>query len=129
MFIVEFLAIFFNNFRYIFCHSDLDLWPKVTNFNRIWASVLKNHLAKTASKSVHPFGWNFVHQNSAGHTHTDRQTDRQTDTLTNCSENITPPRNRRGVKINKQPLNPYTHWTKSGLAILLLRIWIWFSIK
>ena len=35
-----------------------------------------NLSAKTASKSVHPFGWNFVHKKS------------QTDTQTNCSENI-----------------------------------------
>ena len=31
--------------------------------------------------------------------HTDRQTDRHTRTQTNCSENITPPRFRGGVKI------------------------------
>ena len=43
------------------------------------------HLAKTASKSVHPFGWNFVRKNSAG------QTDTYTGTQqTNCDENITP---------------------------------------
>ena len=36
-------------------------------------SAVSNHLAKTASKSVQPFGWIFVHKN------TDRQTDRQTD--------------------------------------------------
>ena len=41
---------------------------------------------------MHLFGWNFVHKNSAG------QTDRQTHTQTNCSENITPPQFRGGVK-------------------------------
>ena len=87
---------FFFIFTYIFGHRDLDLWPKVTNFNRVWASVLRNYLAKTASKSVHPFGWNFVHKNS-GHTHT--QTHRHTYTQTNCNENITPPRFRGGVKM------------------------------
>ena len=48
---------------------------------------------KTASESVHPFGWNFVHKKRAGHTHTHTHTDTQT----NCSENITPPRFRGGV--------------------------------
>ena len=86
-----FWPIFFPIFTYIFGHRDLDLWPKVTNFNRVRASVVSSHLAKTASKSVHPFGWNFVHKNP-GHSHT------QTDTQTNCSENITPPRFRGGVK-------------------------------
>ena len=75
------------------------LWPKVTNFNRVWASALSNRLAKTAFKSMYPFGWNFVHKKRAGHTH--RQTDRQTDTQTNCSENITPPRFRGGIKKSK----------------------------
>ena len=76
-------------------HCDLDLWPKVTKFNRVWASDESNHLAKTAFKSVHPFGWNFVHKNIRTDTHTHTHT--QTDTQTNCSENITPPRFRGGV--------------------------------
>ena len=79
--------------KWVLRHCDLDLWPKVTNFNRVRASELSNRLAKTASKSVHKFGWNFVHKKRAGHTH------RQTDTQTNCSENITPPRFRGGVII------------------------------
>ena len=73
-------------------HCDLDLWPKVTKFNRVRATNGSNHLAKTASKLVHPFGWNFVHKNFWTDTHT------LTDTQTNCSENITPPRFRGGVK-------------------------------
>ena len=44
---------------------------------------------------MHPFGWNFVHKQRAGHT--DRQTHTHTHTQTNCSENITPPRFRGGV--------------------------------
>ena len=72
----EFLANFFIIFTHIFGHRDLDLWPKVTKFNRVRVSVISNHLAKTASISVHPFGLNFVHKNSG---HTDTQTDRQTD--------------------------------------------------
>ena len=63
----------------------------VTNFNWVRASVVWNRLAKTASKSVHPFGWNFVHKNIRTDTHT------QTDTQTNCSENVTPPRFHGGV--------------------------------
>ena len=50
-------------------------------------------VVKTASKSVHPFGWNFFHKNFRTH----RQTDTHTDTQTNCSENIIPPRFRGGV--------------------------------
>ena len=38
--------------------------------NRVWASVVKKHLAKTATKSVHPFGWNFVHIHTHTYTHT-----------------------------------------------------------
>ena len=51
---------------------------KVTEFNRVQASARGNHLSKTASKSVHPFGCNFVHKQSR----TDRQTHTQTDTHT-----------------------------------------------
>ena len=43
-------------------HCDLDLWPKVTKFNRVRARAVSNHLAKIASKSLHPFDWNFVHK-------------------------------------------------------------------
>ena len=48
-------------------------------------NAISNHLAKIASKSVHPFGWNFVHKKRAGHT------DTQTHIQTNCSENILNP--------------------------------------
>ena len=62
------------------CRCDLDLWPKVTNFNRVRASVLSNRLAKI-SASV----WlEFCSQ-------------AESDTQTKCSENITPPRFRGGV--------------------------------
>ena len=65
------------NKKCVLRHCDLDLWPKVTKFNRVWASAVSSYLAKTASKSVHPFGWNFVHKKSG---HTDRQTDTHTHT-------------------------------------------------
>ena len=55
--------------------------PKVTNFIRVRTSAVSNHLAKSMSKSAHPFCWNFVHKQSRTHTHTQ----------TNCSKNITPP--------------------------------------
>ena len=58
-------------------HCDLDLWPKVTKFNRVRASAGSIHSAKTASITVH------------------FRTHRQT----HCSENITPPWFRGGVKI------------------------------
>ena len=45
--------------KWILHHCDLYLWPKVTNFNRVWASVVSNHLAKTAFKLVHQFRLNF----------------------------------------------------------------------
>ena len=51
-------------------HCDLDLLPKVTNFSRVWASVVSYCLTKTVSKQVHPFGWNFVHKQSRTYTHT-----------------------------------------------------------
>ena len=87
----EFLAIFFHHLYIHFRSLDLDLWPKVTNFNKVWASANSNHLAKTASKSVHPFGRILFTRIP------DTRTDRQTDIQTNCSENITPPRFRGGV--------------------------------
>ena len=65
--------------------------------NRVQASAVSNHLVKTASKSVHPFGWNFVNKKTSDtHTHTN------THTQTNCSENITPPPFLGGVKKNKK---------------------------
>ena len=63
--------------KWVLHHCDLDLWSKVTKFNRVRASAGSNYLAKTASKSVHLFGWNFVHKNTVN-----RQTDRHTDTHT-----------------------------------------------
>ena len=87
-----------NKKKWVLRHCDLDLWPKVTKFNRVWASAGSNHIAKTASKSVHPFGWNFVHKKFRTHRHTHTHTHRHTDTQTNCNENITPPRFRGGVK-------------------------------
>ena len=84
--------------KWVLRHCDLDLWPNVTKFNRVWANARGNHLAKTASKSVLPFGWNFVHKKCWTHRHTDTHTHTHTDTQTNWSENITPPRFRGGVK-------------------------------
>ena len=83
--------------KWIWSHCDLDLWPKVTNCNKVWACELSNRLVKTAFQSVHPFGWNFVHKQS--------QTHRRTHTQTHCSKNITPPRFRGGVK-NDSNLHP-----------------------
>ena len=84
------------NEKWVLRHCDLDLWPKVTKFNRVRASAVSNHLVKTATKSVRPFGWNFVHKKSG---HTDRQTDTHTDKLQwkynpstiswRCNENCT----------------------------------------
>ena len=53
---------------------------------------------KTASKSVHPFGWNFVHKENRTQRLTDTHKNRHTHKETNCSQNITPPRFRGGVK-------------------------------
>ena len=72
--------------KWILSYCHLDLWPKVTYFKRVRASVLSNCLAKTTSKLVHSFSWNFVHKKSWTHTQT------------NCSENITPPWFHVGVK-------------------------------
>ena len=67
---------------------------KVANFNIIHASAVSSHLTKTASKWMHPFGWNLF---------TDRQTHTHTHMGTNCNENITPPRICEGVKSNCDP--------------------------
>ena len=57
----------------ILSHCDLDLLPKVTNFDRVRASVVSNHLAKTAFKSVHPISWNLFYKQSRTHRHTQRE--------------------------------------------------------
>ena len=59
-------------------HVTLTLaWSKeVTIFNRVRARTVRQHLAKPASKSVHTFGWNFVHKQTS-----DTQTDTHTDKL------------------------------------------------
>ena len=81
--------------KWVLRHCDLDLWPnsKVTNFSRLWASVVSNHLAKTASKRLE-----FLFTSIQTHTHTRTHTHTQT----NCSENITPPRFRGGIKIHRE---------------------------
>ena len=56
--------------KWILRHCDLDLQPKVINFNIVRTSAVSNHLSKIASKTVHPFGINFCSQ-----THTHRQTE------------------------------------------------------
>ena len=81
--------------KWVLRYCDLNLWPKIT-INRVWASVVSNHLAKNASKSVHPLGWNFVY-NKTSDTHRHRHTHRQTHKQTNCSENTTLLRFRGGV--------------------------------
>ena len=60
---------------------DFDLQTKTTHFNSVRANV-----AKTASKSMHPFGWNFVQLQ------TDSYTQRQA-----AVKIITPPRFREDV--------------------------------
>ena len=86
--------------KWILSHCDLDLWPKVTNFKRIRASVLSICLAKTASKSVHPFSWNFVHKQSRTHPHTN--------THINYSKKYNPSTISWRCKIRRRPTNlPY----------------------
>ena len=53
---------------------------KITNFNWVPENGVSNHIAKTGSKSVQPFGWNFVHKQTD--THTGRQTNKQTNKQT-----------------------------------------------
>ena len=52
------------------------IWPKVTNFNRVWASAVSNHLAKTASKSVIRLAGILLTRKHRTHTQTDRHTDK-----------------------------------------------------
>ena len=42
--------------KHVSGYCDLNLWPKITNFNRVRANAISNHLAKTTSKSLHTFG-------------------------------------------------------------------------
>ena len=63
--------------------EEIGLWSNVTNFKRVRDSAVNSHLTKTASKSVHPIGWNLFYKNTAG------QTDRHKHTETNFNENIT----------------------------------------
>ena len=64
---------------YLTFTCDLMKKLKVIHFDRVRASTISNHLAKTASKSVHSFGFNFVHWQTdrQTHTHTYRHTLRQ----------------------------------------------------
>ena len=103
--------------------------------------MLSNRLVKTVSKLVYPFGWNlFTRKEPDTHTHT--QTDRHTDTQTNCSENITPPRFRGGVKMlilslsssividNKKPKDARVHIIHPKHEVLIrIRILKNFSIN
>ena len=53
----EFFSDFFFNIQtYVFDHCDLDLYSNGTNFNKVRADTVGNHLAKIALKSVHSFG-------------------------------------------------------------------------
>ena len=61
--------------KWVLRHCDLDLWPKVTNFKRIWASLVSNHLSEDCVK-IGVAVW------SAFYSQTNRQTDRHTHTQT-----------------------------------------------
>ena len=99
----------------ILSHCDLDLWLKVTNFNSVWASAVSNHLAKTAFKSVHLFGWNFVHKQSRTHTHTHRHT--HTDKL---QWKYNPSMILWGCKKRKGVFQPVISWTLYNITILFI---------
>ena len=84
--IVQFSIFFYIEHKRVEIHSrkvNKELWRKngycgsVPFFfnQRVRANAVSSHLAKTASKSGHPFGWNIVHW--------------QTSTQTNCSQNVT----------------------------------------
>ena len=99
--------------KWVLRHCDLDLWPKVIKFNRVWASAGSNHLAKTASKSIHPFGWNFVHKKCRTHRHTDTQTHthRHTDKL-------------------KWKYNPSTiSWRCKNIEVNCIQSWVAYPCK
>ena len=104
-------------------HCDLDLWPKVTKFNRVRAGAISNHLAKTASKSVHPFGLNFVHKKCRTDTHTHTHTHTQT----HWSENITPPRFRGGLISWMKKYKPWYLANLQRCSKFLFQFHIWFQ--
>ena len=85
------------NKKWILSQCDLDLRSTVTNFNRVRASVVSNHLAKNLVQiaEIGASVWLEFCSQEYSDTH------RQTHTQTNCSENITPPRFCGGVKTNK----------------------------
>ena len=104
---LNFWQIFFIIFTYIFGHRDLDLWPKVTKFNRVRAKqpFSENRVQIGASVRLE-----FCSQEFRTH----RQTDRHAHTQTNWSENITPPRFRGGVKSLPIDLNFFGHETSNN---------------
>ena len=64
-------------------HCYLDLWPKVTNFNNVWASAVSNHLAKTAfqiGSFVRLEFCSYAEPDTHTHTHTDTHTHTQRQT-------------------------------------------------
>ena len=67
--------------KWILRHCDVDLWPKVTNFNRVRATAVISYLAKTVSKLVYIAVWSAFCSQTDRRIHTHRQT-----------EVITPPR-------------------------------------
>ena len=62
--------------KWVLRHCDLDLWPKVTNFNRVGANVVSYHLAKTSVQISSSVRLEFCSQAEPDR-HTDRQTDRE----------------------------------------------------
>ena len=103
----------------------LDLQPKVTNFHRVRSIVISNDLTKIASKSVHPFSWQFTdrhkqtdrltHTHTGNRVHTNTHRDRQI----NCSGNITPPRFRGGVKTEMKKNVKMKNCEKSKVEVKL----------
>ena len=55
-------------------HCSLDLQPRVIKYNIVQASAVSNHSSKSTLKSMHTFGWNFVHWQTDRHTHTHTHT-------------------------------------------------------
>ena len=95
-----------------------------SDFNKFKTSVVSSLLVKTASKSVHSFGWNFVYKQSHRLTHTDKQ---------QWKYNPSTISYRCKKRENKFPMRQWLHVFTSRLnvwctlliepLVLMLRVW------
>ena len=99
--------------KWVSRHCDHDLWPKVHNFKLDLSQCVNQPFNENCVQIGNALGWNFVHKKTVDtQTHTHTLTHTHTHTQTNCSENITLPRFRGGVKIVR--LVPLLSYLQTG---------------